>query len=332
MKKAMDNWVVKTVIFLFIGLVLYRFTELIFMNKDNFGTYISWKNTSEDVDILILGNSHAAAGFRAQDMEEELGRAWGKEISIYNYSPSGARIEQIQFLLKELLKRHVPKMVILETYAFCPIQDGHRDMLARWAFDIIPLNLNKIEAIRYCVNENRVSHYFPMVQYHFRWIDLTKEDFDLLKWVDYRADSGGNGSGFEGAMEDPNDNWFENAIPAENDIQPLTPDEKESFENLLSILREKDISLLLVSVPYKEQLEQDGITQIRINNGLREGYVNDEDIRLLDMNRMWEEMDIGYGDFENEGHVNVAGSEKVTAVLLEYLKENYTAAELFDEG
>ena len=41
------------------------------------------------------------------------------------------------------------------------------------------------------------------------------------------------------------------------------------------------------------------------------------------LNRLWEELDFGYGDLYNEGHVNESGADKVTACLLEYLREHY---------
>lgn len=72
----------------------------------------------------------------------------------------------------------------------------------------------------------------------------------------------------------------------------------------------------------------DSIEQIKINNYLRETYVNGDTVRLLDMNQMWQELNFNYDDLFNEGHVNAKGADKVTACLVKYLKENYDIAAL----
>ena len=82
------------------------------------------------------------------------------------------------------------------------------------------------------------------------------------------------------------------------------------------------MQLLFVSVPFKAQMGISSIEQVKINNYLRKHYVNGSTVRMLDMNRCWEELDFGYGDLYNAGHVNSYGADKVTACLLAYLREN----------
>ena len=83
------------------------------------------------------------------------------------------------------------------------------------------------------------------------------------------------------------------------------------------------MSFLFVSVTYKVQMGLDSIEMIKINNYLRKNYVDGDRIRLLDMNRLWRELDFDYKDLYNEGHVNQAGGRKVTNCLLQYLESNY---------
>lgn len=323
------KWTVKAVSFLLIGAILFYVVQLVLSRNNYTGRYHSWVSLSktEDINILIMGNSHAASGIRALDLQADLQEITGENILAFNYSPSGARTEHIYFLLKELFRVHEPDLVILETYAFCPIKEQDRDVLAHWSFGELPLNSNKVEAIEYCVNDKKIGLYIPMVRMHNQWRYMTWKDYDLYSLFRTLTikENVWNGSGAVTCVEDPGDGWFRREVPAEDDLKPISEREKECLEKILALLKEKDIPLLLVSLPFKNQMH-DSMTQVRINNYLRENYVDGEMVRLLDMNRMWDEMEFGYDDLIDEGHVNQQGSEKSTAVLLEYLTENYDIA------
>lgn len=314
----------KAAAFFLIGCLLFTFLNALLVDKYSYPEYRGWK-AAENVDILILGNSHAGGGFCAEDMSAELCAGGG--ISVFNYALYGMRMEQMYFFVKEILKTHVPDLIVLETYAFCPLADEHREILARRAFDVFPLTLNKIEAIRYCVLEDRASYYAPIMKYHTRWKELSPRDFRLLYDRETWTLTGGNGnSGVEMLCPDPGDGWFQQTPP--EDIREITPTEKECLEKLLALLEERNIPLLFVSVPFKVQMDLNSMEQVKINNYLRENYVNGDTVRLLDMNRMWRELDFDYDDLSNEGHVNASGADKVTGCLVEYLKENYDLAAL----
>lgn len=314
----------KTAAFLLVGCLLFSLLEALFVEKNSYGKKQGWK-AAEDVNILILGNSHADGGFRAADMAEMLSLE-NKDISVFNYALYGMRMEQMLFFVKEIMKTHVPDLIILETYAFCPLADEHREILARRAFDVFPLNLNKVEAIRYCVLEDRASFYIPLIKYHTRWKELSSSDLRLLYDERLWSLTGGNGSEREEVCKNPGDEWFLQQPPQE--MREITPTEKECLERFLVLLEEENIPLLFVSVPYKIQMGLDSIEQIKINNYLRETYVNGDTIRLLDMNLMWQELNFNYDDLSNEGHVNAKGADKVTACLVKYLEENYDIAAL----
>lgn len=311
--------VTKTAAFLLVGALLFSLCNALLLEKSSYRKYQAWKE-NEDVDVLILGNSHADNGLRAQVMSEALTAEAGSEVRVFNYAVFGMRMEQMYFFTKEILKTHTPDLIVLETYAFCPLADSDRDILAHRAFDVLPLNANKVEAVNYCVLENRAAFCLPFISYHTRWKELNKEDFDLvlgrLDWPLY----GSNGIGQTAAVTDPGDGWFDQSPPREE--QPPTPSETECLENLLALLEEKGVPLMFVSLPYRQQMGMDSLQQIKVNNYLRSHYVNDASVQMLDMNLMWEELDFGYHDLYDEGHVNASGADKITACLLDYLKAN----------
>lgn len=319
----------KTMTSLLIGALLFHLCGRVLMEKSAYPQYRSWRS-QKNVDILILGNSHAANGLRAVDMTEALSEAAGGTVDVFNYAVAGMRMEQMYFFAKELLKTRTPDLVVLETYAFCPLEDRHREVLARMAFDVFPLSANKLEGINYCVLEDRSSYYIPFIKYHTRWKELEGKDFRLLVDSALWPERGSNGIVQETSLEDPGDGWFEQT-PSEA-LRAVTPDEAECFEALLALLAEKDIPLVLVSLPFKRQMDLDSVEIVKINNYLRENYVNGDTVKFLDMNRMWDELDFDYSDLFDEGHVNAAGADKVTACLLDYLKTDCDPALWTGEG
>lgn len=314
-----NKWIWKWTVFLLAGILFFGVLQAAFVEKNSYGKYRAWK-TLDHADILILGNSHANNALRAGDMSEDLS---AEDITVFNYAIFGMRMEQMYYFAKELFKTHVPDLIILETYAFCPLTDAEREVLARRAFDVFPLSQNKLEAIRYCMPEADASFYVPFIKYHSRWKEISPYDFQVLYDDSLWRACGSNGTDSEEVCEDPEDGWFQQELPSMYETRSLTSSSKDSLDKFLALIEEKDIQLLFVSIPFKTQMGFDSMEQIKINHYLQENYVNDDSIRLFDMNQLWQELDFDYADLMNEGHVNAKGADKITACLLEYLKANY---------
>lgn len=316
----------KAASFVLIGLLLFRTANALLIHKNPYPKYRNYK-VQEDVDVLILGSSHSDDGINAAQLEAALREAGGTGLNVFNYSVYGMRIEQMYFFLREILKdMPSPDLIVLETYSFLPIADGDREILARRAFDVFPLSRNKIEAIRYCVKEDRLSYYFPIMKYHSRWRSLSLDDvrlvFDRSTWS-----SAGKSDNQSPTAMDPIDDYFMTDTSQIDEAEAINATQTECFENLLAFARERGIQILLTCVPFKVQFDMDSLHQIRVNNYLRDTYADGASVRLLDMNRLWREMDFGYGDLYNEGHCNASGARKATDVLAKYLIDNYDLSE-----
>ena len=318
--------IVKMIVFLLLNLVIFFvLLQPLFLWKYSYG---KWKNYNEQekIDILILGNSHANRGIGPNRMVEDFRKTYEEDILVFSYPVDGTHIEQLYFLAYELLKIHTPNLIVLETHTLSPMDEGRRETLAWRTFGILPLNKNKIEAIKYCVFDNHWSYYIPFIKYHTRWKELSKEDFAIFSntkdWFQEGLTTVAD-SYPDKICSDPGDNWFTQDTSGINELRELTPSGKECLENLLVLLEEKEVSVIFVSVPYKEQTGLSSIEQIKINNYLKKYYVNNNTVQILDMNRMWKELGFSYGDLYDEGHVNGYGAEKATNCLLQYLKTNY---------
>lgn len=322
MKKTMS-----VLLFILVGMLLFNIIQNVFVEKSSYAKWQNWKE-QENVDVLILGNSHADNALIPSNMEEAFYEAYGENVSVFNYSIFGMRMEQMYFFAKELLETQTPDVIIVETFAFCPLEDEYREILARRAFDVFPLSKNKIEAINYCVLEDHWSYYIPFIKYHSRWKELSSNDVSLLHDRELWAAAGKTMNTEPHVMMDIGDGFFYQDMSKVTEVRPLTPTQEECLENFILLLKEKDIDLLFVGVPYKTQMGLDSIEMVKVNNYLQKKYVDNDKIRMLDMNLMWQELQFNYWDLYNDGHVNEAGAIKVTNCLIEYIKEYYDIAEM----
>lgn len=319
------KYTLKALLFIIIGLVLFHCISMIFLEKSSFGKYKNYK-AQDNIDILILGSSHSAVGINVVQLQDTILQT-GCQIDAFNYSILGMRIEQMYFFMQEVLEEQTPSLIIIETYSFLPIAEGDQEILARRAFDVFPFSFNKLEAIQYLIPEDRWSYYVPFIKYHSRWKELTADDFKMLYDQTTWMGDGIGGNGSEVSM-DKVDDYFDTDTSLITGMQPINATEKECFEKILSLAEEKDIMILLTTVPFKAQMGMNSLQLIQINNYLRKEYVEGSDMQLLDMNLSWDKMEFGYGDLMNEGHCNASGAAKATDLLAEYIIANYDIAEL----
>ncbi len=318
MKREKLRYGIKAVVFLCVGAFLLIQLNSIFLEKSSYPKYRNFQ-AQENIDVLILGNSHADNGIDPQILEQRYEEARGKTISVFNYSIYGMRVEQMSFFLEEALKTHVPKVILLETFAFLPLEDEHREILARRAFDMLPLNGSKVEAVSYCVpEEDKWSYYFPFLKYHTRWKELTAEDIRMVYRENAWKTQGKTAAYVDKVMEQTDD-YFETDLSGLTETRAITETERESFQKILDLADAHGIQLLLVSIPFKEQLGLDSREMVKINNYLKEQYENGGSIQLLDLNRSWKELSFGYEDLYEAGHCNRNGAEKVSGALGDYL-------------
>ena len=317
-QKENVRFFIRAAVFLLIGAALLYVVSLTLLEKSSYPRYRNYL-AQDEIDVLILGSSHSANALSPTQMET-LCRDRGKELNIFNYSIYGMRIEQMYYFFLEALKTHTPKTLVLETFAFVPIDEENREILARRAFDMLPLSMNKIRAIRACAPEgSHWSYYFPFLLYHSRWKELSQKDFEM-PWVKSRWETAGKkGVSLKDKME-IEDDYFHRPpdLTAEQEILPA---QKDYLEKILQIAREKEITVVLACVPFRQQLGMDSRELAKINLYLENHYTDGKQVYLLDMNRMWGELDFDYTDLYNEGHCNRYGAKKASRTLAEYLTD-----------
>ena len=306
---------------LLLGLILSFLWKVFLVKDESFKRYENYMRLPQNsVDILFLGSSHSGDSVSPPIVNENLG------LVSFNNSVNGLRIEYVPYRLEQALRTQSPKLVVLDTYLFESYWN-EEEKVARWAMDALPLSLSKIRTIEAFIQEDKLSYYIPFLKYHSRYRELTQEDFDFWLNPSAYADYGvGAHEVRDGWMNDLDD-YFEQDLSLEEETLPLTDAQKASMDRVVEIIKRHGTQLLLITVPYKEQMGMTSVENHRANNTLRLWYEGDPSVQFLDLNEYWGEMEFSYHDLRNEGHVNPAGREKTTAFLADYIWANYDFVE-----
>lgn len=312
---------IKTVIFLVVGILLYQEVNAVFVEKSTYGRYLNFKHM-ENVDLLILGSSHSDNGIGAAAIETGLEERLGRKTDVYNYSIFGMRLEQMYYVLQEVLKTQKPKLIVIEAFSFVESEPENYEILTRRAFDYFPLSMNKIEAVKYCADGKYETYLIPLLKYHTRWKELTAED------IGYRFRSSlwekdGRAYNTTKQVMERKDDYFSQDFSVINEEQALGKRAEEKLQDILQLAEKNQIKVLFLSIPFKQQLGVSSVDSIRMNNYVDAKYVNGESVRMLDLNRKANEIKFGYKYLKDEGHSNRKGAKKVTNILIDYISEQY---------
>ena len=307
-------------------LCLFGLFSRIFMYKnEGFYNYHNFNRIEEDsLDVLVLGSSHSMDGIDATGLSERLSEFGGNDWTCFNMSVSGMRIEQILYRYKEVLKTQSPKIVVVETFSYSPALDSEIESIHRRSIDYMPLNKNKVEYIFQNVEADKASYVIPFIKYHSRWKELEKEDFMCFspEWRYENSDGAGfsapNKIPFEGEYTD----YFENDFSHIDGAMPISAERYEITQELIQLIEENGSKLVFLSIPYKVQTDFTNEMAIETNNYLKQEFVDEEAVFILDMNRLINQLDWGYEYMHDEGHVNNDGREYVHQILCEFLNEN----------
>lgn len=286
--------IVTTILFIFILNKL----SLLFVRKGNgYGTDVLnfYKQEKNSIDIIFLGSSHAYSSFNPYLIEEKT------DLNGYCFCTQQQPMWITYYYLEEALKYQSPKYVVLEVHmAVVGNEDYSEESVNRDALDKMKLSINKINAIKTSVKNDRTSYYFNIIKYHSRYKDLNKTDF-LTAFSGYTVDN----KGYISLPE--NEFTFEYSSYNDNSLEKITNKNEEYLEKIIKLAKNNNITLLLVKAP--AQYESEGLKKLNYINELANkndiefyNYIKNIDVINLDYNK----------DFYDAGHLNKLGSEKFT--------------------
>ena len=311
--KILKRWII--IIFLFIlisGLFIKITTYIMKPSSTDLNNIAGFYGEKKDsLDMVYIGGSAAFVYYESLRAFEQVG------IASYNFATNRMQAELYKMMIKEVLKRQKPEVIVIDARAFqyrekdqLPTEVAYRNVLTG-----MPLSINKIEFIHENVEkylgEDDTSYYFDIIKYH-RNLEKIKIN-DQIKMAFNKYTNPLKGFYFVPKVaEQPK-------IVNNTDTKtPVAEETEKILIDLLEYCKTTDCNYLFVVSPYVEQeLHKENFNYIS-------EIINQYGYNFLDTNDYYDEMKLNFEtDLYNYSHVNIFGADKYTDFLCEYLIENY---------
>jgi len=258
-------------------------------------------------DVIFIGDCEVYANYSPM----ELYRTHG--ITSYIRGTSQQLIWQSYYVLKETLRYETPRAVVLNVNAM-RYGEPVKEAFNRLTIDQMRWSAEKIGMIRASMTEEETfaSYVFPILRYHSRFDELTKEDFEYLFKVKDNT--------YNGYLVNKNINPA-GTLPAKRPLADYRFADVcyEYLDRITELCKEKGVELILVKAPslypywYEQYDEQ--MAEYARENGL--AYYNFtaciEDIGL----------DFQVDTYDAGLHLNHTGAEKLSRYFGQILAEKH---------
>ncbi len=139
------------------------------------GFYAEDKNC---IDVLVVGSSNAFCTIDPVVLYEEEG------IAAYDFCSSSQPMNLSLLYVKEAFKKQTPKVVALEVNMIPAENITHiSENRLRWGLTDMPLTMDKLKCLYQSlgkVDAEYMSYVFPVLRYHGRWKELSKQDYTYM--------------------------------------------------------------------------------------------------------------------------------------------------------
>ena len=199
-------------------------------------TRLKEADTIQNVDVLVVGSSHAYRGFDPRIFSEE-------NISLFVLGSSSQTPIQAKYLLKEYLDKLKPQLVIYEVYPLIFSNDGVESSL-----DVIANHSLTIDDIKMSLKVNHLKTYNVLINDVFREAFSLNDDF--LEPLVTKEDTYINGGYVE-------KNEFERGVERIGNRRSAYKSlriQEEAFTDIIGMIKEKGIETLLVQAPITKKL------------------------------------------------------------------------------
>lgn len=309
-----------TFCFLFFGV-----SENLFKNYNPTTYYIYNTAPRNSIDLLFVGSSHSYYTFNTKIFDNIL------EVNSYNLGTDSQSMQSTYYVIKESLKKQAPKIIVIEAYSlYIPRAESDRAYAnTRNAYDDMKLSLNKIEMARENFpKRDRILQFFNTTTYHEKWKDINKllYNFKKMKSVlfnfekeipQYKGFSGYNFNYIRGSL---NYSAYIQGYQEKYNVE-FPPRNIELFEKTAKILKEKNIKLIVVSVPVVPRDEMLKSKYSIENNEEIKKIAKKYDVDIVNFNNGKTKLEKIH--FLDDVHVSLAGSDIISENVAHYLKSKY---------
>ena len=307
--------IIKPTIFMLIFIVLFclisRLLEPKYADDLVEGSMIrAYYQEEKNHEVIFVGDCEVYANFSPMAMYEEAG------IKAYVRGSSQQLIWQSYHILKETLKYEKPKVVVFNVNALRYDKNSTqvKEEYNRLTIDGMKWSKEKIDIINESMtnDETFLSYLFPIIRYHSRYNQLTKEDIKYF---------------FKNKV-----NTF-NGFLINKDIKPVVtlpvPPKLPSYEfseetmkylnMMVELCQANGTKLVLVKAPslYPHWYEE--------YDALIKNYANHKGIKYYNFTALAEEVGLDYNldTYDSGLHLNLTGATKLSKYFANILKIEY---------
>lgn len=263
----------------------------------------------ENIDVLVLGSSHAFQDINTSVLYDEFG------IAAYIAGGSIQPYWNTYYYLCEALDEHTPQLVLLEAYGSAFMEqysDNSRIIKNNLAIEDI---CRRFESLSVSSSVDSFEDYVLNYRlWHSRYEELSEEDFgeyyDVPKYQYYK--------GFSVNLKTKE---FEQPLVDDViDTAPMTAKSEEYYRKIIELCQEKNIPIMVIVSPYILTEEQQKIYNYT-------GCVSEEyGIPFINFNSSYYYDEIGLDfqtDFADFSHLNYIGNVKFTRVLAAEIQSRF---------
>lgn len=308
--KKKKFFIVFTVICIILG-SLYLLQELLmpkYVSTIVEGSLIEkYYKEAENHDVVFIGDCEVYESFSPITLWEKYG------ITGYIRGSAQQLIWQSYYLLEETLKYEKPKVVVFSILAM-KYNEPQKEAYNRMTLDGMKMSVSKLKSIKASMleDENLIEYLFPLLRYHSRWSELTKEDFQYMH---------------------KKDRMFHNGYYMRADVRPVKsvpvgkklPDYQFGenayyyLDSITELCKENNVELVLIKAPslypywydeWEVQMEQ---------------YAEKHNLQYINFLKLVDEIGIDFSEdtYDAGLHLNVTGAEKLSDYFGKILSETY---------
>ncbi len=258
-------------------------------------------------DVIFIGDCEVYENFSPIELWEKYG------INSYIRGSAQQLIWQSYYLLEETLKYEKPKVVVFNVLSM-KYDQPQKEAYNRMTLDGMKMSSPKLNSIKASMleDEKLIEYLFPLLRYHSRWSELTKEDFQYLFQKDKLFHSGYYMRvDVKPATNTPKGKKLPNYQFGENSYYYL--------DRMVELCKKNNIELVLIKAPSLYPYWYDE-WEVQM-----EEYSQKHGLKYINFLELTDEAGIDFNkDTYDAGlHLNVTGAEKLADYFGKILVDNY---------
>lgn len=317
---------IKLSVFLLFLIAGWVYLNKVFASEHKFvNATAAFKTLTEktNVDVLFIGSSHIYTAVNPHIINTQ-----SKTLS-FNLGSDGMRLELSSLVLQEALKYTSPKLIVVEIFrgSISPIETDVSKGFQLRALDFVShFSADKWKLVNQVYNSNElIGVYSPFYRNHKNW--NSEKYFDLDRKKNFNKDYVYFYDGFYGIKRNvPKEDrakysdFRAKKRSRDTTVNYLEPVHIAELEKLISLSLEHGFELLIQTSP--------DLKATSINNHFYDQiaeFCEQNKLKYLNLNTdyYYDLVDLTTADFKDSSHLNLQGGEKISAVVAEFINQNY---------